>query len=100
MIDLDEALIRPECISHRELGKRIGDNRGGRLIAIEKAGKVAMFGTAATEKQFISEQLLAAIKNRLAAKKDILQVAIRRIGGHIVSLLVLSVCSNLSTTQR
>ena len=72
LVDLDESLVGPQRTGHREFGKSIGNDRGGRLVAIDETGEIAGFCGVVAEQQLIGEQLLVAIENRLTTQKDFL----------------------------
>ena len=92
LIDLDEPLVWPERVGHRKLGEGVRDDHRRCLVAIDKAGEVAILGLAAAEQKFVGEELLFAVENRLAAEENLLQNGV----GHGIHLLACGEPINLS----
>ena len=77
MVDVDERAVGAERVADRKFRERIGDDAGRRLPRIENVGAVAGGNRAVTEEQFVGEQLLLAVENRLAAEENLLSLCFR-----------------------
>ena len=76
-VDVDETPVRSQRVSHRQL-RSVGDHRRRGMHLVGDIGGVV---AAVAEQQLVGEQLLAAVENRLAAKKQVV-VAIVAVGAN------------------